>query len=106
MRHCDELWTVGFGMSVWCALCGKDRDCEGDEINGVDCASCGIGINPAVVFACPPVCASVPTEPLDSSVQDGQHGVERRELIIMMSLRGDRFHSEALTREFKHQQLC
>lgn len=27
-------------MSVWRALCGKDRDSEGDEINGVDCVFC------------------------------------------------------------------
>lgn len=43
MWQCDELWAVGFGMSVWRALCGKGRDCGGDEINGVDCASCSTG---------------------------------------------------------------
>lgn len=79
MWHCDELWSVGVGMSVWRALCGKDRDREGDEINGVDCVSCRDEINPASVFSRPPACVSVPTEPLDSFVQDGQHGAERRE---------------------------
>lgn len=49
MWHCDELWAVGLGMSVWRALCGKDHDCEGDEINGVDCVSHSTGINPPVV---------------------------------------------------------
>lgn len=71
MWHWDELWTVGFGMSVWRALCGKGRDCEGDEINGVDCVSRSAGINPAVVFSCPPVRANAPTETLNSVVPDG-----------------------------------
>lgn len=68
MWHCDELRAVELGMSAWRALCGKGRDCEGDEINGMDCVSCSTGINPAVVSSCSRVCMSVPTEPLDSSV--------------------------------------
>lgn len=60
MWHWDELWAVGFGMCVWRALCGKDRDCQGDEINGVDCLSCSIGMNSAIVLSCPSVCVNVP----------------------------------------------